>query len=136
MRTSKEEAQADLALARASASREVYCQCLKDLHGAADMSLARQSPGNFNIVASGSIGEMALAKPSTAASPLPRKRCRVKSPAMPQAAREHQDTTSAEAKEMPAGEWHQMPLAEASEDVNCLSRGVVSDKLKDPVECI
>ena len=131
LRTTEAQAEEDLAAARTKASHQEFRKFLRDL--ASSASEAAAEPVTAAASSRGSdMPECATGQPTRleSAAATPRKRCRVKSPAKPRAAREHQDTASAAVKQMPAGEWHRMPVVEASADAVCLRGGVVSDELQ------
>jgi mannose-6-phosphate isomerase-like protein (cupin superfamily) len=130
LRTTEAQAEEDLAAARTKASHQEFRKFLRDLassasEAAAVTAAAASSRGS-------DVPECATGQPTglESAAATPRKRCRIKSPAKPRAAREHQDTASAAVKQMPAGEWHRMPVAEASADAVCMRGGVASDELQ------
>ena len=131
LRTTEAQAEEDLAAARTKASHQEFRKFLRDLASSASESAAE--PVDDAASSRGSEApERATGQPTglESAAATPRKRCRVKSPAKPRAAREHQDTSVAAVKQMPAEEWHRMPVAEASADAVCMRGGVASDELQ------
>ena len=131
LRTTEAQAEEDLAAARAKASHQEFGKFLRDLASSASESAAEPVADAASSRGS-EAPERATGQPTglESAAATPRKRCRVKSPAKPRAAREHEDTAFSAVKQMPAGEWHRMPVAEASADAVCLRGGVVSDGLQ------